>query len=746
MDAIDTTDLTKREQVQRPEPSFWSLARHTISSWLLTWEIYPIILVAAFLRFYRLPLTELDADQAILFSMPREAFLHGLIPATGTVSSIKMVNPPGYIYFLMPIAAFISNPLAGAFFTALLNVLAVFLVYIFTRRYYGRLAGTVAALLYATTVQDIIFSRFIWQPNLFPFFTIIFMLALFWGAVERRPGWLLPALLLLGCMLQLHTTAIYMAIPLAIALLLAYKNVRWRDLILGSLLILLMFSTYFIWLAATHFADLKFLLAVSGGQAHVDTQGLVQYLSFLIPYISTPDTPQSLLPHLVPFLRWGKLAVYIVISGGFFVAVLGLLGWKHIQLMPYSHFPTEETHDVARTSLWQKALYWWNTLAASPQRRSLLLLLAWQIPPLVLFSRHSIDLQPQYVMVLLPGSFILIGLFFSQIVSWCGMLKELSKLLRFATLVLSIVLILTQLIGSCTWLFDEAHGYHYHGNAYNTLQDVEGAVNTADQLAQARHLHHVYIIAGSDLTYFPLHYLASEMKTPTTLLSDPYSTWKYLQGQVYAPPSSTAHCLILPSPSQGPAVMLLEPNDLLDIALLTHFTAATLVSEPTRLGGQPFRIYVVQPLPATSGSQVSFTHALALSTKSPGTIVENQLNLLETRWTNLKNLPAKYGTTYNYHFVEHASGNGTDGATSTVDCNFTSLTPGEELLVPFNLPAGNSAQPVSLSISGSTRVTSHITLQYGPLDFQSILDQRSVLAPFQSSSGGGDIVVQSQVP
>lgn len=746
MDAIDTTDHTKREQVQRPGPSFWSLARHTISSWLLTWEIYPIILVAAFLRFYQLPLTELDADQAILFSMPREAFLHGLIPATGTVSSIKMVNPPGYVYLFMPITALISNPLAGAFFTALLNVLAVLLVYIFTCRYYGRLAGTVATLLYATAVQDIIFSRFIWQPNLLPFFTVLFMLALFWGAVEHRPGWLLAALPLLGFMLQLHTTAIYMAIPLTVALLLAYKKVRWRDLIIGSLLALLMFSTYFIWLVATHFADLKFLLAVSGGHAHVDTQGLAQYLSFLIPYISTQDTSQSLLPHLVPFLHWGKGAVYIVIVGGFLIAVLGLLGWKHIQLMPYSHFSTKETHFVVRTSLWQKALYWWNTLAASPQRRSLLLLLAWQIPPLLLISRHAIDLQPQYVMILLPGPFILIGLFFSQVVSWCGMIKDLSKLLRFATLALSVLLILTQLTGSFAWLLDEVHGYHTHGNAYNSLQDIEGAVNIADQLAQARHLHHVYIIAGSDLTYFPLRYLASEMKTPVTLLSDPYSTWKYLQGQVYVPPSSTAHCLLLPSPSQGPAVMLLEPNDPLDIALLTHFTAATLVSEPARLGGQPFRIYEVQPLPTTSDSQTSFTHALALSTKGPGTFVGDQPNLLETRWTNLQNLPAKYGTTYNYHFVEHASGNGTDGATSTVDCNFTSLTPGEELLVPFNLPAGNSAQPVSLSISGSTRITSHITLQYGPLDFQSILDQRSVLAPFQSSSGGGSIVVQSQVP
>ena len=80
--------------------------------------------------------------------------------------------------------------------TALFNVAAVLLTYIFTRRYFGRLAATIAALLYATAQTTIVFSRFIWQPNLIAPFTVLFMFALFWGAVERRKGWLFPAMLL----------------------------------------------------------------------------------------------------------------------------------------------------------------------------------------------------------------------------------------------------------------------------------------------------------------------------------------------------------------------------------------------------------------------------------------------------------------------------------------------------------------------------------------------------------------------
>lgn len=746
MDAINTIKAVKKERVAESGPS--SLARRALFFCLSTWEIYPIILLAAFLRFYQLPLTEFDADQAILFGQPREAFLHGLIPATGTVSSIKLVNPPGYFYLVLPLAAFTSNPLVDAFFTALLNVLAVLLTYFFMRRYYGRLAGAIAALLYATTMQDVFFSRFIWQPNLLSFFTVLFMLALFRGAVERRPGWLLAALPLLGLMLQLHTVAIYMTIPLVLTLLLAYKTVRWRDVLIGGFLFAVMFSTYGIWLVNTRFADLQLLLNTSSKNAHFDMQWLVQYLNFLVPYIPTPASSQSLLPHVIPLLRWEKLVMYAVTLGAFLLAGLGLLGWRHVQLMRHSRFPEDAVPANVANSPWLRARRWWGILAASPQRRGLLLLLAWQLPPLLLLSHHAVALQPQYFLIFLPGPFILIGLFFSQIVTWCSISKDLSAslstLLRTATIAIPILLVLAQCAGSCAWLLDEVHGYHNNGNGYNSWQDINGAVNTADQLAQSRHLHHVYIIAGSDLTYFSLRYLSAQMKTPVTLLSDPYSTWKYLQGQIYAPASSTAHCLLLPSPTQGPAVMLLEPGDALDIALLTHFTTATLVSEPHRLGGQPFQIYIVQPLPAAPDSQASFVNNLALSTNQPGTFVESKVHLLETRWTNLQTFPAKYDTTYNYHFVARAAGNDTNNPDRIVDCNVSSLAPGEDLLVPFYLPPGNAVQPPSLSISGSARVTSHITLHYGPVSFQSMLDQRSTLAPFRSTSGGDSIVLQNE--
>lgn len=730
MGAIDTASKPWEKKAQE-FPKFHLL--RLIVPWLSSWEIYPILFCAILLHFYGLTTTEFDADQAILWRLPRMAVVHGLIPATGTIASIGMVNPPGYVYLLMLITAFTANPFADVIFTALLNVLAVVLTYVFTRCYYGRLAGTVAALLYATTFWDIFYGRFIWQPNLMPFFVVLFMWTLFRGAVEHKSGWLAIALPLLGFMLQLHATPIYLAVPLALTLVLAYRTVRRRDVVIGVTLFALMFSTYAIWERAVHFADLRILLGTSHNPAHIDSGALRFYMDFLVPYVIAPyfpliNNPQGVLYHLVPLLDWEKRAMYIVTAGGFVLAGLGLLGWNPIQLMSRSRFPEDETAIVSETLRvpW-KILRWWNALSASPQRCGFLLLLSWQIFPLLFVLRHTVALQSQYFMIFLPGPFILIGLLFSQVTLWCKQIKGRGRILRFVVPAISLLMVFLQFTGSFGWFFDEAHGYFAHGYDYDTFQDVQGAINAADHLARSRHLHHVYIDTDY-FTYETLKYLAGQMQTPATVLNG-------------------SNCLVLPALSQGPAVMLLGPADTLDDALLHRFASATLASEPPRLGGAPFHLYIVQPLPVTPDSRESFVHTLTLSTSRPGAFAWNDggsaTHLFETRWTNLKNLPTVDGTLYTYHFDARYAGRGTDGQITSTECSFTSLTPGEQLLVPFQLPAGSTVLPGALSLSGSSWMTQQKELHYGPFNFESIVEQRTTPVLFESASGGNHLVAQN---
>src|ERR1700676_4530687 len=207
--------------------------RARIRLWLRTWELFPILLVAAILRLAGLNTTAFAGDQSALYTLAYDAVHYGLIPTTSNSASIFTMHPPLSIYFLMLPVFFSANPLWAAVMTALFNVIAVLLAYVFTRRYYGRLAATIAALLFAAAQTSIVFSRFIWQPTLLSPFVILFFFSLFRGVVERKKGWLLPALVLLGILYQLHEITLLMAPLLIVALLLAPRTIRLRDFVLG---------------------------------------------------------------------------------------------------------------------------------------------------------------------------------------------------------------------------------------------------------------------------------------------------------------------------------------------------------------------------------------------------------------------------------------------------------------------------------------------------------------------------------
>ena len=195
--------------------------RSSIPAWFLSWEVYLIALVAGFLRFYLINTTEFDVDQAMLFRLAQDAVHRGLLPTTSNAASIGIANPPGVIFLFMPLALFGRNPVLGAILISTLTTLAAVLTYVFTRRYYGRMAGIIAALLYASAAKPLNYARFIWQPNLMPPFVVLFMLALFFGVVDRRKGWLLPALFLFGVLYQMHPTTIVLAAPLLVAVVLS---------------------------------------------------------------------------------------------------------------------------------------------------------------------------------------------------------------------------------------------------------------------------------------------------------------------------------------------------------------------------------------------------------------------------------------------------------------------------------------------------------------------------------------------
>ena len=64
-------------------------------AWYRKWEGYLIVLVASFLRFYRIDTSQFEGDQVQIFRLAYDAVHHGLLPVTNGTASLGYANPPG---------------------------------------------------------------------------------------------------------------------------------------------------------------------------------------------------------------------------------------------------------------------------------------------------------------------------------------------------------------------------------------------------------------------------------------------------------------------------------------------------------------------------------------------------------------------------------------------------------------------------------------------------------------------------
>ncbi len=718
--------------------------RIVLLDWLRAWELYLIVLVAGFLRFYQLNTTEFDQDQAILFRMARDAFAHGLLPTTSNTASIGIAHPAGVIYLFILPALINPDPLGGAILVALCAVIAVMLTYFFTRRYYGRLAGTIAALLYATAFKPLIYARFIWQPNLMPPFVLLFFFALYYGVVERRKGWLFPALVLLGILYQMHEIAVLLAIPFVVALLLSPHTFRWRDIIFASIGLVIIFFPYLLWQDYTHFTDLHTILTLAKQHSRIDGQALQFYQIFL-----TPNKPLATDPHILPYAltplySWLQYAMPTLVVLGLLSLVLVLVMprvWGQMLVSPRmweQGRPQGDAPTIRREGLGNGFVYGrgvplraplsvthhsLSSLQADRYRCGLIILLVWQVVPLLILSRHAIDLHTQYFFMLLPGPFVLIGIFFGHVVKWLrGQYGWLGQT-RIILYTLACLLVTAQMLGSTAWILDTTHGNISNDTFtpyHNDLHSLKQALNDADSLAQSQHLNHVYVTVD-EATQTALSYLSEEMHTPTTLFD-------------------ASRCLVLPGAVNGPAVLLVGPHDALTDALVKQFANATLVSTPKRLGGTPFHLYVVssKPVQATLDKDTLFGNDLQLAERSAQRLVVSQKPWIVTRWSFLRPQMARLRT--NYGYVMMATSNSNPIRQITNVCTFSTIRAGDQLLVAFSQPK-SSTTSTSMSIEAKFFMQIPFNPTYGVFHMETDTTHDTPWIGLQTAKGNHTISV-----
>ncbi|MBP7060823.1 MAG: glycosyltransferase family 39 protein, partial [Candidatus Moranbacteria bacterium] len=97
----------------------------------------------------------------------------------------------------------------------LFSVLAIPLFFVFTRRFFTRPLSLVLTFLFTTSFFVVTYSRFAFNPNAIPFFTLLFFLALLQildHAPRERFGWAALLGVAMGVGFQLHTI-LFIAMP-----------------------------------------------------------------------------------------------------------------------------------------------------------------------------------------------------------------------------------------------------------------------------------------------------------------------------------------------------------------------------------------------------------------------------------------------------------------------------------------------------------------------------------------------------
>ena len=462
-------------------------------AWARQWEFWLALALGAFLRYWRLDLTQYLFDQSGLFGLAHTSVTRGVIPLTGIPFSIQTLTPPWSIFALIPFAALSASPLPAVISIATLNVIGVAVSYIFALRYFGRRVAAVSALLFATCGAAINYSRFIWQPNYVAPLITFWVFTLFLGCIEGR-RWFAGnvALLLLAAMF--HPSALLLAPITLVAVFLAPRLPRLGAWIGAAVALLIVAIPTLVWEWVSGFSDLR--SAGSFATGHVSYSPVVllrlyQLLSGVSPDGANPTNAFD--------LSLNALAV-LLFAVGWLVLTARLLRPARALALDRS------LGLVAAAREWLVALYRWLRANAA-WRINLLAWLIVTLPP-ALMIRHSGVVAIHYLMMLYPTAFIVSAVGAVEIIRWLAAQAErrAARLARAAALALEAALLALLVARAGQWIAyplsltnpQTFHAYAGYGYPLSVLQ------GGADALAQAQTrtgAAQIEVIISSDSRY-----------------------------------------------------------------------------------------------------------------------------------------------------------------------------------------------------------------------------------------------------
>lgn len=141
-----------------------------------------ILLFGLVIRLYALPSQmHLISDQGWFFLSAKEIFETGKIPLIGITSSHTWLNQGPLWTYILAVILWLGkfNPLAAGYFSILLDVFTILVLYKVSKELFSKDIGQIASILYASSPLIIIHSRMPYHTSPIPILSILFVYFLY---------------------------------------------------------------------------------------------------------------------------------------------------------------------------------------------------------------------------------------------------------------------------------------------------------------------------------------------------------------------------------------------------------------------------------------------------------------------------------------------------------------------------------------------------------------------------------------
>lgn len=165
-----------------------------------------LVLLGSFLRLYRLRSTlQFLGDQGRDVLIVRRMLIERHPALIGPVTSVgNMYLGPLYYYFMLfPLLLTYPDPTGPALAVALMGIATLALIYVLGKKMVGERAALFATAAYAVSPLIITYSRFSWNPNIVPFFSLLFIWHLYQALKGQNRAWVFVGLWF-SLLIQLH--------------------------------------------------------------------------------------------------------------------------------------------------------------------------------------------------------------------------------------------------------------------------------------------------------------------------------------------------------------------------------------------------------------------------------------------------------------------------------------------------------------------------------------------------------------